>query len=104
MGDNGVIDSIARYLASYRKEDPPQQETTTEPAPDLMGFYRVESDTVDAKCFDSGTKSTVGSDTRLMPGALIHINDRNLFSAIKGLDKVDSLAGSCLRTRWLASE
>jgi hypothetical protein len=114
MGANGAIDSIARYLACYHKEDPPCQETTAEPSPDSMGFYRVESDTVDAKCFDCTVpetgpmrlvaKSTMGSDARLVPGALIHINDRNLFSAIEGLDKVDSLAGSCLHTRWLASE
>ena len=127
MGDNGAIDSIARYLACYRKEDPPHQEATTAHS---MGFYRVESDTVDAKCFDrtvpetgpiprlvarapaKDTHTALGDgDAALLPGALIHINDRNLFSAIEGLDKVGSLAGSkvdmagsCSHTRWLASE
>ena len=88
MGDNEAIDTIARYLACYRKEDPPYQGATAEPAPDPMGFYRVESDTVDAKCFDRTvpeTGRTASSDATLLPGALIHINDRNLFSAIDRL-------------------
>jgi len=88
MGDKGAIDTIARYLACYRKQDPPHQEATTEPAPDSTGFYRVESDTVDAKCFDRTvpeTGRTVSSDATLLPGALMHINDRNLLSAIDRL-------------------